>query len=102
MMKERNNNSTMLNHTAPPSLRNNGIITELRDLGREDTMWVIRYMLNHLEELSAPIAEKPKSQEDPLEALDFLGSLINKTGKTSQQLIDECIEEKHGAYEAVR
>ena len=98
MMKERNSNSTMLNQTAPPSLRKNGIITELRDLGMEDTMWVIRYMLNHLEELFAPVAEKPKSQENPLEALDFLGSLIN----TSQQLIDECIEEKHGAYEAIR
>lgn len=101
-MKERNINSTMLNQTAPPSLRKNGFITELRDLGMEDTMWVIRYMLNHLEELFAPVAEKPKSQENPLEALDFLGSLINKTGKTSQQLIDEGIEEKHGAYEAIR
>ena len=75
-----------------PELRESGILPELKQFGKEDTVWIIRYLQKHLDELSA--AEHPTSN-DPLSTLDQLGDLIRATGKISEQLIDEHLAEKY-------
>lgn len=75
-------------------LRDSGIIPELRNLGKEDTVWLIRFMEQHLEELSSATVDA-LSLPDPLVALDQLGELVRGTGKMSEQLIDEYLKEKY-------
>jgi len=75
-------------------LRDSGIIPELRNLGKEDTVWLIRFMEQHLEELSS-VNDDVLSLPDPLVALDQLSEFVRGTGKTSEQLIDEYIKEKY-------
>lgn len=73
-------------------LRESGIITELKNLDREDTIWLIRFMQQHLDDLTATTAVPI---QDPLDTLSQLGALIKATGKTSEQLIEEHINEKY-------
>lgn len=73
-------------------LRESGIITELKNLDREDTIGLIRFMQQHLDDLTATTAVPI---QDPLDTLSQLGALIKATGKTSEQLIEERIDEKH-------
>lgn len=79
---------------ASQQLRDSGIIPELRNLGKEDTVWLIRFMEQHLEELSF-VNDDALSLPDPLVALDQLSGLVRCTGKTSEQLIDEYLKEKY-------
>lgn len=73
-------------------LRESGIISEISNLGKEDTIWLIRYMQQHLDELTAI----PNiSIVNPLDVLDQFGSLVKATGKTSEQLIGEYLNEKY-------
>ena len=73
-------------------LRDSGILPELKQFGKEDTLWIIRYLQRHLDELTA--SERP-TLPDPLATLSQLGDLIRATGKTSEQLISEHLEEKY-------
>ena len=72
-------------------LRDSGILPELKHLGKEDTVWIIRFMQRHLDELT--FAEKPLVS-DPLAVLDQLGTWVKATGKTSEELINEHLDEK--------
>jgi hypothetical protein len=66
-------------------------LRELKHLGKEDTVWIIRFMQRHLDELT--FAEKPLVS-DPLAVLDQLGTWVKATGKTSEELINEHLDEK--------
>lgn len=77
-------------------LRDSGILPELRQLGKEDTVWVIHFMQRHLDELTV---SESVEDSDPLAELEQLGTLIKATGKTSEQLIGEYLEEKYGVFQ---
>ena len=76
-----------------PELRESNIIEQLLELGKEDTLWIIRFMQRKLEKMSK--TSDSTIVNNPLEALDQLGEAIKATGKTSEQLIAEYIEEKY-------
>ena len=46
--------------------------------------------------VSEPVASTIIPNAKPLESLDYLGSLIKSSGKTSEQLISDHINEKYG------
>ena len=73
-------------------LRDSGILPELKNFGKEDTVWIIRYLQKHLEELTS--TERMKVA-NPLAMLDQLGDMVKATGKTSEQLVGEHLAKKY-------
>lgn len=76
-----------------PELRDSNIIDQLLELGKEDTLWIIHFLENRLEKMSK--VSDTTIIGNPLEVLDQLGEAIKSTGKTSEQLIAEYIEDKY-------
>lgn len=77
-------------------LRESGIIPALKSLSREDTTWVIRFMQQHLNKISAkPDIASHDIFSKSLSALDQLGDAIRLSGKTSEQLINEHVRTKY-------
>ena len=70
-----------------------GIVSELLDLGREDTIWIIHFMQNHLEELSN--SSNQESGITAIDALEQLGDLVRATGRQPEQLVEEYLKEKY-------
>ena len=69
-------------------LRDSGILPELKNFGKEDTVWIIRYLQKHTSTERMKVA-------NPLAMLDQLGDMVKATGKTSEQLVGEHIAEKY-------
>ena len=75
------------------NLRQSGIISSLRSLSRDDTVWIIRFLQNHLDEMSDSIS--PKVNMSPLDTLEQLGELVRATGKSPEQMCEEHLKEKY-------
>lgn len=76
--------------------RHSGILHEIRQLDKNDTIWLIRYMERHLEQLySADGITGSNVTTDPLECLDEIGLFVQETGKTVKDLVDEHLKEKY-------
>ena len=96
MEERRKDESTLVSEPAAiyygtsQELRDSGILPELKNFGKEDTIWIIRYLQKHLEELTS--SERMKVA-NPLAMLDQLGDMVKATGKTSEQLVGEHLAE---------
>ena len=100
---EENNNqvsmasepSAALYYGSSTRLRESGIIPELSQLDKSDTLWIIRFLQRHLEMMRT---NEPKIQEikiDPMYGLQYLRS-IHKGMPSFEELRAEYLQEKYG------
>ena len=77
-------------------IRHSAIVSEISRLGKNETIWLIRTMQQHLEDLSQKNGSRASFCEpDALEALDELSLLVTESGKTAKELVDEYLREKY-------
>ena len=100
--EENNNQASMasessatLYYGSSTRLRESGIIPELSQLDKTDTLWIIRFLQRQLEIMRI---NEPKTQEtniDPMYGLQYLRSIHN--GMPSfEELRAEYLKEKYG------
>ena len=100
---EENNNpvsmaaepSAVLYYGSSTKLRESGIIPELSQLVKSDTLWIIRYLQRQLELMKT---KEPRIQEtdiDPMYGLQYLRS-IHDGMPSFEDLRAEYIQEKYG------
>ena len=100
--EENNNQASMasepsaaLYYGSSTRLRESGIIPELSQLDKSDTLWIIRFLQRHLEMMRT---NEPKIQEiniDPMYGLQYLRS-IHKGMPSFEELRAEYLQEKYG------
>ena len=100
---EENNNQTSkasepfasLYYGSSTRLRESGIIPELSQLDKSDTLWIIRFLQRQLELMRAKEPQKRETDIDPLYGLQYLRSIHN--GMPSyEELRAEYLHEKYG------
>ena len=100
---EENNNpvsmaaepSAVLYYGSSTKLRESGIIPELSQLDKSDTLWIIRYLQRQLELMRTQEPLKQETDIDPLYGLQYLRSIHN--GMPSfDELRATYIQEKYG------
>jgi len=87
--------STALYYGSSTRLRESGIIPELSQLDKSDTLWIIRFLQRHLELMRT---NEPKLKEiniDPMYGLEYLRS-IHKGMTSFEELRAEYLQEKYG------
>ena len=76
-------------------LRESGIIPELSQLDKTDTLWIIRFLQRHLELIGDNETKKQEPDLDPMYGLQYLRSIHN--GMPSfEELRAEYLQEKYG------
>lgn len=58
-------------------LRESGIIPELSQLDKTDTLWIIRFLQRQLELMRAKEPQKKETDVDPMYGLQYLRSIHN-------------------------
>lgn len=87
--------SAALYYGSSTRLRESGIIPELSQLDKTDTLWIIRFLQRHLELIGANETKKQKPDLDPMYGLQYLRSIHN--GMPSfEELRAEYLQEKYG------
>jgi len=87
--------SAALYYGSSTRLRESGIIPELSQLDKSDTLWIIRFLQRHLELMRT---NEPKLKEiniDPMYGLEYLRS-IHKGMPSFEELRAEYLQEKYG------
>ena len=69
--------SAALYYGSSTRLRESGIIPELSQLDKTDTLWIIRFLQRHLELIGANETKKQKPDLDPMYGLQYLRSIHN-------------------------
>lgn len=100
---EENNNQTSMSsepsaamyYGSSTKLRESGIIPELSQLDRSDTLWIIRFLQRQLELMKAKSTQKQETDIDPLYGLQYLRS-IHEEMPSFEDLRSEYIQEKFG------
>ena len=100
---EENNNQTSvasepsaaMYYGSSTKLRESGIIPELSQLDRSDTLWIIRFLQRQLELMRAKNPQKQETDIDPLYGLQYLRS-IHEGMPSFEDLRAEYIQEKFG------
>ena len=100
---EENNNlvsmasepSAALYYGSSTRLRESGIIPELSQLDKSDTLWIIRFLQRHLELMRTNEPKIQKTNIDPMYGLQYLRS-IHKGMPNFEELRAEYLQEKYG------
>jgi len=87
--------SAALYYGSSTRLRESGIIPELSQLDKSDTLWIIRFLQRHLEIMKANETKKQKVAVDPLYGLQYLRS-IHKGMPSFEELRADYLQEKYG------
>lgn len=87
--------SASLYYGSSTKLRESGIIPELSQLNKSDTLWIIRFLQRQLEQLQAKENKGQESDIDPMFGLQFLKS-IHEGLPDFEELKNEYLQEKHG------
>ena len=87
--------SAELYYGSSTRLRESGIIPELSQLDKSDTLWIIRFLQRQLELMRAKDVQKHESAIDPLYGLHYLRS-IHDGMPSFEDLRAEYIQEKFG------
>ncbi len=100
---EDNNNQTSmasdpsaaLYYGSSTKLRESGIISELSQLDKTDTLWIIRFLQRQLELMKIKEPQNQETDIDPMYGLQYLRSIHN--GMPSfEDLRAKHIQEKYG------
>ena len=67
--------SAALYYGSSTKLRDSGIIPELSQLDKLDTLWIIRFLQRQLELMRAKESQKQETDIDPLYGLQYLRSI---------------------------
>lgn len=100
---EENNNqvsmasepSAALYYGSSTRLRESGIIPELSQLDKTDTLWIIRFLQRHLELMRTQEVKRQETDIDPLYGLQYLRS-IHEGMPSYEELRSEYLQEKYG------
>jgi hypothetical protein len=100
---EENNNqvsmasepSAALYYGSSTRLRESGIIPELSQLDKSDTLWIIRFLQRHLELMRTNEPQLKEINIDPMYGLEYLRS-IHKGMPSFEELRAEYLQEKYG------
>ena len=76
-------------------LRESGIIPELSQLDKSDTLWIIHFLQRHLELMRANEVKRQETDIDPMYGLQYLRS-IHKGMPSFEELRAEYLQEKYG------
>lgn len=87
--------SAALYYGSSTRLRESGIIPELSQLDKSDTLWIIRFLQRHLELMRAKDAKKQEPTIDPMYGLQYLRS-IHEGMPCFEELRAEYLQEKYG------
>lgn len=87
--------SAVLYYGSSTRLRESGIIPELSQLDKSDTLWIIRFLQRHLEIMKANETMKQNVAVDPLYGLQYLRS-IHKGMPSFEELRADYLQEKYG------
>ena len=99
---EENDNSSMASepsvamyYGSSTELRESGIIPELSHLNKADTLWIIRFLQRHLEQMRIDEIKSQEPDIDPMYGLNYLKS-IHEGMPDYEELRAEYIQEKYG------
>lgn len=87
--------SAELYYGSSTRLRESGIIPELSQLDKSDTLWIIRFLQRQLELMRAKDVQKHESAIDPMYGLHYLRS-IHDGMPSFEELRAEYLQEKYG------
>ena len=87
--------SAALYYGSSTRLRESGIIPELSQLDKSDTLWIIRFLQRQLELMIAKEPQKRETDIDPMYGLQYLRS-IHDGMPSFEDLRAEYIQEKYG------
>jgi len=87
--------SAELYYGSSTRLRKSGIIPELSQLDKSDTLWIIRFLQRQLELMRAKDVQKHESAIDPMYGLHYLRS-IHDGMPSFEELRAEYLQEKYG------
>ena len=87
--------SAELYYGSSTRLRESGIIPELSQLDKSDSLWIIRFLQRHLESMRVKEAIIQESTIDPMYGLQYLRS-IHKGMPSFEELRTEYLQEKYG------
>lgn len=99
---EENNNqenivsepSATMYYGSSTRLRESGIIPELSQLDKTDSLWIIRFLQRHLESLRLEEIKKQVSPINPMYGLQYLRS-IHEGMPSFEELRDDYLKEKY-------
>jgi hypothetical protein len=86
--------SAALYYGSSTRLRESGIIPELSQLDKSDTLWIIHFLQRHLELMTAKEAQKQEVDIDPMYGLQYLRS-IHDGMPGFEELRAEYLQEKY-------
>jgi len=87
--------SAALYYGSSTRLRESGIIPELAQLDKTDTLWIIRFLQRHLELMRTQEVKRQETDIDPLYGLQYLRS-IHEGMPSYEELRSEYLQEKYG------
>lgn len=87
--------SAAMYYGSSTKLRESGIIPELSQLDKSDTIWIIRFLQRHLEKLKTEETKTKDADVDPMYGLRFLRS-IHEGLPDFDELKTEYLQEKFG------
>lgn len=87
--------SAALYYGSSTRLRESGIIPELSQLDKTDTLWIIRFLQRHLELMRTQEVKRQETDIDPLYGLQYLRS-IHEGMPSYEELRSEYLQEKYG------
>ena len=87
--------SAALYYGSSIKLRESGIIPELSHLDKSDTLWIIRFLQLHLEQMIAKEKNDYEPDIDPMFGLDFLKN-IHEGLPDFEDLRTEYFQDKYG------
>ena len=87
--------SAELYYGSSTRLRESGIIPELSQLDKSDSLWIIRFLQRHLESMRVKEAKIQESTIDPMYGLQYLRS-IHDGMPSFEELRTKYLQEKYG------